>query len=71
MQIQLGATKSVWMNTLFWLITMWSRISPMDRVLKAPIAMRQRILNKGSPFQPAVWAHLAHLLSWLWLTNSG
>lgn len=63
MQIQLGTTKSVWMNTLFLLITMGSGISPLGCVLKAPTTMRRRVLNKRSPFQPAVWAHLAHLLS--------
>lgn len=61
MQIQLGATKSVGMNTLFLLITTWSGISPMGCVLNGPTAMRHRVLNEGSPFQPAVWAHLAHL----------
>lgn len=49
MQIHVGATKSVWRNILFLLITMWSGISPMDYVLKAPTAMRQRVLHKRSP----------------------
>lgn len=71
MQIQGGATKSLWMDTFSLPVTMWSPMSPMDCVLKASTDTRPKTLDNGGPCQPAAWVPLALSFSWLWLTTSG
>ena len=59
MQIQVGATKSLWMDTLSLPVATWSAMSPVDCVLKASTDMRHETLNDGGPCQPAARVPLA------------